>query len=252
MRCLFFLAFQGLDLIRPICYHIVVRNTKKKRCPRCNRKMDILAPKCDTCGLIFDRLKFATNSAGKKALKQGLDNKVVYVKTPPSDVSKWKLFFIALFFGFTGVQYKVVGRMKWFYFMFISFIITITFGTIEFFGIYLEGINIYLSIIMYFIYLPGAISTLMWFASAFQIAFNFFKYPVSIDESYSIEQIDAKAATEILQEVYIQREKEKIENLKPARERIVCASCGKRVRISKDDIICPRCGGSLYDEVKNE
>ena len=184
----------------------------KKRCPRCNRKLDINAPKCDTCGLIFSRLNLATNSAGIKAVKNGDYNKVVYVKKVPQDVSKWKLFFIALFFGFLGVQYYKVGRRKLFYFMISAFVITTIFVTMEFFGVNFDNINKYVQLILYFRYMPGALAFLLWFASALQIAFGFFKYPVSIDERLVIKDVDPNIAKQILDEVKEDRKSNNTEN----------------------------------------
>lgn len=163
--------------------------------------MDQSIPKCDTCGLVFARLSFATNSAGIKALKKGEDNKVVYVKRVPQDVSKWKLFFISLFFGFLGVQYYKVGRTKLFYFMLFAFVLTSILVTMEFFGVSFADISQYIQLILYFRYLPGALAFLLWFASTIQIAFGFFKYPVSIDENIAVQSVDENVARQILKEV---------------------------------------------------
>ena len=222
---------------------------KKKRCPRCNRKLDPSEPKCDTCGLIFDRLNLVSNSAGIKALKNHQENKVIYVTNPPRDIDKWKLFFISLFFGFLGVQYYKVGRNKWFVFMMFAFAITLTFGLLEYYNIFDMTENIYLNLLLYFKYLPGAIATIMWGGSTFQIAFNFFKYPVSIDENFAVEDLNTTVAKDILESIHKDRELEQEIN-KQVRKH--CHSCGKHIKVSKGEKVCPLCGKNIGGVDNNE
>ena len=211
--------------------------------------MDLQAKKCDTCGLIFDRLKFASNAAGIKALKNHQENKVVYVKEPPRDISKWKLFFISLFFGFLGVQYYKVGRNKWFIFMLFAFFSSIIFATLEYFGILVATDSVYLELILYFKYFPGALGALMWMGSTFQIAANYFKYPVSIDEDFAVEELDATVAKEIIESVHKDRELTQKQNKK---ERKRCLSCGKHVKINEGENICPLCNKRIDGVDNNE
>lgn len=83
---------------------------RTKTCPRCNSKNSLNAYKCDCCGLIFERLNDATNSAGKKMIISGHKNKVVYVKKVPKDIKKWKLILITIFGGMFGAHCFYVGR----------------------------------------------------------------------------------------------------------------------------------------------
>ena len=174
-----------------------------KRCPRCNRKMNALSAKCDTCGLIFDRLNNATNRAGKKALSKGETNKVVYVKTPPRDVNKWILMVLDIFFGLIGVHYFKVGRIKMGILMAVSLFLFLLYNIVTYFGLLPASIlnNQFLGVILYFLQIPEAFCAIIWFSSIFFIAFNNFKYPVSIDEEYVIETTNPEVAKEIINSV---------------------------------------------------
>lgn len=83
-----------------------------KRCPRCDTKTVIYNDVCPACGLVYSRLINASNKEAKKAIRKGQKNRVICDKTLPSDVNKWKLFFLSLFFGMFGVPYYYVGKYK--------------------------------------------------------------------------------------------------------------------------------------------
>lgn len=83
-----------------------------KRCPRCDTKTVIYNDKCPACGLVYSRLINASNKEAKKAIKRGEKNKVICDKTLPSDVNKWKLFFMSLFLGMFGGHYYYIGKYK--------------------------------------------------------------------------------------------------------------------------------------------
>ncbi len=172
---------------------------KYKRCPRCDRKLLAADTRCDMCGLIFERLSHATNRAGKVALKNHEENKVVYTTKCP-DVNKWKLLLCAIFGGWFGLQYQKVGRNKMFLFMLASFFMLIAFTAISLTPTFAQFVfsNKYLGLIAWAMVFPGSVGFVMWVVSVFQILFNTFKMPVSIDEEYIVQ--DEEVAKELVEQ----------------------------------------------------
>jgi len=235
-----------------------MREKKFKRCPRCDTKADIFQERCENCGLIYARLSKASNSAAKKALKRKEYKKVIMDKVLPRDVNKWKLFFIALFFGWFGLHYAKVGRYKLFIYTVVTLAMLLIASCLPASWFNME----YLGLLMWFLILPPSFGTILWVVSIFQIAFNTFKVPISIDEDYVKEDLDQKLVKDILNEV---KQNENIASKghennnmqngnsnKQKREKIkiVCASCGTFVKVYKDEKICPKCDEPLYDEDK--
>ena len=185
-----------------------MREKLYKRCPRCNRKMHIYADRCDTCSLVFDRLKNVTNRAGKVALRNNEKNKVIYVKEPPKDINKWKLLAITFFLGIFGVHFFKVGRNKIGIFMCVSLFLFLFYGIGTFYGLIPSELldDKFIGLILYLFMLPEAICSVIWLSSVVQVAFNSFKYPVSIDEEYVI---DTPVAKEILENAKQERKKQK-------------------------------------------
>ena len=222
-----------------------------KRCPRCNKKMFAVEKKCEQCGLIFERLKKATNSAGKKALAKHEENKVVYVTNLPKDVSKIKLLLFSIFFGFFGVHYAYVGRKKLFAFCFISnlyLLLYTIFYTFKLISVAFLTTG-YSGLIFQFLFFPAGIANILWLVSIFQIIFNKFKVPVSIDEEYFIDpnnsEIDGAVAKEILSEVKQTRENTLKTNKKSHKRRVFCNNCGEYVKVMEGDVVCPKCDEPL-------
>lgn len=225
---------------------------KYKRCPRCDSKNAIYQDRCDECGLVFDRLKFVTNSAAKKAIKNKEYNKVINYNVLPRDVNKWKLFFLALFFGWVGAHFAKVGKYKSFIYMLVAFILfMLPATTIVPFSWFDEE---YLFLIAWGCVMPASIATIIWLGTTFQILFGKFKVPVAIDEELVKEDLDDKTVKEILTSIKKdrkekskqEREEEKL-NRKKMREKItvVCASCGETVKVRSDETICPKCDEPL-------
>ena len=258
-----------------------MREKKFKRCPRCDKKTPIFQDRCEGCGLVFSRLSKATNTAAKKALKKKEYNKVILDKVLPVDVKKWPLFFYALFFGFFGGHYAKVGRYRMFTYMIVS-------AAMLYIAVFLPTAWFemqYLFILMWTLVLAGSFSAIIWVVSVFQILFNKFKVPISIDEELVRESLDPELVTDILKQV---KTKEKIEETikekKPKKEKlsnekvesletekdnkkekeeeleeasisnkkkkkekikVVCASCGAFVKVYKDEKICPKCDEPL-------
>lgn len=177
---------------------------KYKRCPRCDRKLFASEVRCDMCGLVFERLSHATNRAGKAALKNQEENKVVYV-TSCSDVNKWKLLMCAIFGGWFGLQFQKVGRNKMFFFMLAAFMSIVAFSAISLVPSIAQFVftDKYLALLAWALIFPASIGFVFWVVSVFQIIFNSFKIPVSIDEEYIVQ--DETVAKELINEAKLDR-----------------------------------------------
>lgn len=149
-----------------------------KKCPRCLYKMPSSNMTCPGCGLSFARLEQATNAEAKSALRLGEKERVVYTTALPADVSKWKLFFLALFFGWLGVHQFKVGK-PWYGVWYLAVNVTgIVLSTIE-------GVNALLTreVFMVFWYvamLAWAITVIVIVTDVVKIAFNRFAVPVAL------------------------------------------------------------------------
>lgn len=242
-----------------------MREKKFKRCPRCDKKTPIFQDRCEGCGLIFSRLSKATNTAAKKALKNKEYNKVILDKVLPRDVKKWPLFFYALFFGFFGVHYAKVGRYRMFTYMIIS-------AAMLYIAVFLPSTWFdmqYLFILMWTLVLAGSMSAIIWIISIFQILFNKFKVPISIDEELVKESLDPELVTDILKQVKTKDEKDNItKDKKNKKEKSVekeiinkqnvellkCVSCGSnKVKVVENDLCkCEHCQSTMLLHKENQ
>ncbi len=146
-------------------------NTKK--CPRCGEKNAKIATRCTYCGLIFERLKWATNSAAKKMLSLKKKDKVVYVTDMPSDLKRYKLLLFCIFLGLFGAHCFYVGRYK-------KGITMLVFGLVFIVGAILAINGVMPVSISTFVYIIIGAHGLMWLFDIFNICVKKFKVPVSI------------------------------------------------------------------------
>ena len=222
-----------------------------KKCPRCNTKVALNEARCAGCGLIFERLNKVTNRAGKLALKRKEYNKVIYVKKLPPDVNKVKLLLFAIFLGFFGVQYAKVGRNKMFCFSIISFVLLFIYTLLNFLPFIPKWIftDKYIGLILIFMTFPSAFAVIFWFASIFQIIFNRFKVPVSIDEDYVLSEIpNSDVAKDIINQVKKSREENEKAVKTKQKRKYFCANCGIYVKLQKGDYNCPICNERLRND----
>ena len=255
-----------------------MRQKKFKRCPRCDKKTPIFQDRCEGCGLVFSRLSKATNTAAKKAIRKKEYNKVILDKVLPVDVNKWKLFLWALFLGWFGAHYAKVGRYKTFTYMIVSAAMVYVACALLPFGWMSHE---YLFLVMWALILPGSVGAMIWVISTFSILFNNFKVPISIDEELVKESLDQEIVDDILKTVKGKKEKDvnkkslktileeedkKEENEEPKQEEtkteekkvekskkvnrisVVCASCGRVVKVREDETICPKCDEPLKED----
>lgn len=150
--------------------------TKKIICPRCNEKMPENSVRCTSCGLIFDRLNYATNSAGKKMIRNGNRDKVVYVKKLPSDVKKWKLILMGVFTGLFGGHCFYVGRYVRGIIMLFGGIIAIVSGVLASFSLLPESIFTLCGMI-------SGVMFIVWLFDVINICFSKFKVPAYIEKT---------------------------------------------------------------------
>ena len=234
-----------------ICIFDKMFDMKKKifkHCPRCNQKSPVGQPVCEKCGLIFSRMEKVSNSAGKEALKNGDKNKVIFDKNLPKDVNKWKLFFLALFLGWIGLQYERVGRKKLFYYFLISFCLLFLFSFLILINVFSTDIiyHKYWGILSWMMILPASFGLIIWFVSLVQILSGTFKVPVAIDESLVLSDYDVKIASELINKAKLERVEENIKIFtKKKKIKVICKSCGSSVWVTEGEEICPKCDENL-------
>lgn len=180
-----------------------IKGRKSKKCPRCGNECLLSQVKCDECGLLFEKVEKATNKEGKRRLYRRQKEQVIYVKKYPSDVKKWKMILITIFFGLFGAHYFYIGKWKKGLAMLIYFFIVLFIGVIFNAYFLLAWSGNFFSI---FGPLTG-VYTLIWMFDIYRVSFNKFKVPVSIiSEEEEKEYQDQKA---LLKEIKAKRREEK-------------------------------------------
>lgn len=146
-----------------------------KRCPRCKFKTFKQMSNCGNCGLNFDKFAMATNKEGIDAVRKGEKERVVWTNKLPSDVNKWSLFFLTLFLGWTGAHLWKVGKF--------ARAISHSIGLVLC-GLYIILMQFEMNNFTYNLSNIAGTFWLVTFALAiidiFEIAFNWFKVPVSL------------------------------------------------------------------------
>ncbi len=194
----------------------MARKKDFKRCPRCDTKCPIHHPKCPACGLIYSRLVYATNKEAKKALRKRQKHLVVYDKVLPSDVNKWKLFFMTLFLGvfgghnfYTGRIGRGVAKLIGMLMVTIAAMLPLTWWDIPL-----------LSILMWILILPSAFCVLFWTVDTIKVLTNTFRVPIAIEEDrmrVETKKEENKEVLKIVEEVSKKAEKQ-IEEQKERQE----------------------------------
>ena len=145
-----------------------------KKCPRCGEKNLEQALKCSDCGLVFSRMELATNKAAKKMIKQGQKDKVVYVKSTPKDLKRWKLILLTIFTGLWGGHLFYVGRYNKAIFMLIFGLIYIVGGILSISNLLSKGIEMV-------VYFCVGILGFCWLFDVLDVCIFRLKIPVYID-----------------------------------------------------------------------
>lgn len=145
-----------------------------KKCPRCKNVCLNSQKQCDECGLVFARLKEATNAEAKRQFFQKKKS-IVMVKEFPKDVVRWKLILVCFFLGFFGVHNLMVGRYyRGGYMLIVGLISAVIVSLPSTVGI---GYDIFMS---YFFVFP-AILAIFWMVDFFNLIFGFYKVPVALE-----------------------------------------------------------------------
>ena len=151
----------------------------KKRCPRCNTKVESTLVICPDCKLNFQKFEQATNAVAKQKLKQGDKDQVLMRKGRPEDVTLWKLLLIAIFIGFAGGHHYYVGRYKKGVFYSVFFLIGLTYAVVT---TMVENIAYTFAFeLFYILVLVWGVVIFMWIIDVVNICFNKYKIPVSRD-----------------------------------------------------------------------
>ncbi len=220
---------------------------KFKRCPRCDTKANINQPKCEMCGLVYARMAYATNKEAKKALRKRQKHLVVYDKTLPRDVSKWKLFFLTFFLGFFGVHNIRLGRYKMAAFNVIATVLLLIAAGLPF---SLWGTTTGATLITA-MSIPAGINLIIWAWEWILILSNSFKVPVAIEEANLVaakeienkevlkivKDLDKQAKEQVQEQKESENKEEKIleDNLNPTivKENVNKGNLGKKTQPKK-------------------
>ncbi len=144
-----------------------------KKCPRCGCVCLNFQKKCEECGLVFERLKEATNKEAKKQFFKK-DKSVVMVKELPSDIQRWKLILLCLFLGPFGVHNLYVGRYYKGTFMLVVGLISLILAS-------LNNVPDFYDVFMSYFFVFPALLGIFWIVDLFNICFGFYKVPVALE-----------------------------------------------------------------------
>ena len=149
----------------------------RKKCPRCQAKMAAELSVCSDCQLNFKKFYEATNAEAKQAMREGRKDDVLLRVGCPSDVKKWALILITIFFGFFGMHYYYVGRNKMGIFFTLSFFVGVANAVIgSLITKTLTGFGWEIFSVLVLVW--GAV-IFMWIIDIAKVCFNHFKIPVS-------------------------------------------------------------------------
>lgn len=150
------------------------------KCPRCGEENFKTQKKCSDCGLIFDRLNYVSNRAGKIAVVRREKENILRVTKWPKDAKKSKALLLCGFLGLVGAHNFYLGRyVKGFFSLIVTLVACVC--------IMLENVIDYASFYESFFFLPTGIMFLMWWVDFILIASNKYKIPVALDYEYPEE-----------------------------------------------------------------
>ncbi len=158
--------------------------------------------RCDECGLIFSRLKYASNKAAKEKIRHFDKDFVIYTKDLPSDVNWLKLLLLTFLTGLVGGHYYYVGKYLKGALMSSGFVYLI------FCTIFNEQLVNALETT--FAYVPIGILGLSWIVSLVYVGFRKFKVPVIV------QMPDENAV--VIGDIAIAKDEKKKENKQEAKK----------------------------------
>lgn len=132
---------------------------------------------CPSCQLNFKKFYDATNSEAKQAMREGRKDEVLMRAGYPTDVKKWALILITIFFGFFGMHYYYVGRNKMGLFFTLAFFVGVANAIIG--SMVSKTLSGFGWEIFYVLVLVWGAVIFMWIIDMAKVCFNRFKIPVS-------------------------------------------------------------------------
>ena len=154
-------------------------------CPRCGLKSPQGTHACEDCGLVFERLAFASNKDAKRKIKRGDREYIIRTRKLPNDVKWWKLILLVLFTGLMGGHNYYVGRYLRGAIFSILFVITML--CVVFNSYIVTYYQAWLELIGAILIGPFAI---VWLWDITMVLLKKFKVPVAIDlEKQDIDDI---------------------------------------------------------------
>ena len=164
------------------------------KCPRCGEENFKTQKKCSDCGLIFDRLNYVSNRAGKIAVVRREKENILRVTKWPKDAKKSKALLLCGFLGLVGAHNFYLGRyVKGFFSLIVTLVACVC--------IMLENVIDYASFYESFFFLPTGIMFLMWWVDFILIASNKYKIPVELDYEYPEENKKEKNKKENIKKI---------------------------------------------------
>lgn len=146
-----------------------------KRCPRCGFKTVRQAKVCGYCELNYEKFALATNEEGKKAVKLGERDRVVWSRKLPKDVSKKRLLLSSILFGWTGYYLFKIGKLGRAIYHFIGLL---CFGACAIISLF--DMNVFTENLFSILGIIWVISLALVIIDIVDIIFNRFKVPVSL------------------------------------------------------------------------
>jgi TM2 domain-containing membrane protein YozV len=155
---------------------------KNFKCPRCEFKCDLDAIVCPNCGMIFSRLKVATNAEAKRAYKLKEKDRVVLSTSLPCDVDKVKFLLLLIFLGWAGAHNFYVGKKGKGWYSIISLLAYIGAMTINYFvnGMFWTGTNFFVYELTEITGLAEVGAIFIWAMDIINYIFHKYKYPISL------------------------------------------------------------------------
>jgi TM2 domain-containing membrane protein YozV len=155
---------------------------KNFKCPRCEFKCDLDAMVCPNCGMVFSRLKVATNAEAKRAYKLKEKDRVVLSTSLPCDVDKLKFLFLLILLGWAGAHNFYVGKKGKGWYSIISLISYICAMIINYYfnEIFWTGTNFFAYELTEVTGLAEVGALFIWVIDIIDYIFHRYKYPISL------------------------------------------------------------------------
>lgn len=160
-----------------------VKRIKKKRCPRCGKKVYVDSAICPECGLKYSLIQNLSNKQAQIELKEKRKQNVLYVTSMPSDVNKKKFWLLFAFLGIFGAHNIYIGKKGRGYYTMITGILAVlgflVWDIVDHMGGNSWAVQYYLTGSLMTFYLFGL---LIWFSDSLALIFSKFKYPASLSK----------------------------------------------------------------------